>query len=109
MGFLGIKRWVKHRQQLYLRCTLNTVITLTLQSSRFSHGLDCNTVTPHSNQDIVSCRGQAGRLESVRYSLRSVKAALTDGDAESTLELVLTMVEEGAEDEGQGEWQQLLL
>lgn len=107
MDFLGIKRQVKRRQQLYLQRTLNTVITLTLRSSGF--GLDCNTVTPHSNQDIVGCRGQAGRLESVRCSLRSVKAALTDGDAESALELVLTMVEEGAEDEGQGEWQQLLL
>lgn len=109
MNFLGIKRQVKHRQQLYLQRTLNTAITLTLQSSEFGLGLDCNTVTPQSNQDIVGCRGQAGRLESVRCSLRSVKAALTDGDAKSALELVLTMVEEGAEDEGQGERQQLLL
>lgn len=109
MNFLGIKRQVKHRQQLYLQRTLNTAITLTLQSSEFGLGLDCNTVTPQSNQDIVGCRGQAGRLESVRGSLRSLKAALTDGDAESALELVLTMVEEGAEDEGQRERQQLLL
>lgn len=103
----GTQTPFSHRSNTDLQCTLNTGITLTVQSSGF--GLDCNTVTPHSNQDIVGCRGQAGRLESVRGSLRSLKAALTDGDAESALELVLAVVEEGTEDEGQRERQQLLL
>ena len=47
-------------------------------------------------------------MKSVGRSVRSRRVRLTDGDAKTALELVLAVVEEGAEDQRERQRQQLL-
>ena len=62
----------------------------------------------YSTRRSLSVQGEsAGPAESVGGAI-TVLSALTDGDTEAALELVLAVVEEGAEDQRERQGEQLL-